>query len=189
MLSRAACNERIYWSNSLFLLCHHILWSPASLKHVSQTDFIWNFPVSLKYFYQHSLITPIYSETKILLDQPPCYFQSSGVTCFPDSLLPLGTPGPQRSYVVVYLIPVQSDRYLNPNEEFHLESQAGTVKSTDGLMHYWTTMNWYQLQWSLRGLQSLESHAFFMARPGHRALVWNSASGRHKGRESRDLVL
>lgn len=35
MSGRAACDERIYGSNSLFLHSHHILWSPASLKHLT----------------------------------------------------------------------------------------------------------------------------------------------------------
>lgn len=39
MLGRAACDERIYWSNSLFLLSYHILWFPASPQSISQAHF------------------------------------------------------------------------------------------------------------------------------------------------------
>lgn len=35
MSGRTACDERIYGSNSLFLHSHHILWPPASLKHLT----------------------------------------------------------------------------------------------------------------------------------------------------------
>lgn len=61
MSGRAACDERIYGSNSLFLHSHHILWSPASLKHLTslfQPSAATFQSQCLKYFCPCSLITP-----------------------------------------------------------------------------------------------------------------------------------